>query len=124
MHNAILIHLIFFLVELLAYKVEQEKCIVSDLQKTLNEEQEKANNVRKLLVVEQNTVRDLKSELCECRQDKERLLKSLDEVQKEVLQLRCGPTGKAPPSSPVLPSGFWPNNAGSHVAPATFLALK
>ncbi|XP_022452521.2 pericentrin isoform X2 [Delphinapterus leucas] len=75
-------------VELLAYKVEQEKCIVSDLQKTLNEEQEKANNVRKLLVVEQNTVRDLKSELCECRQDKERLLKSLDEVQKEVLQLR------------------------------------
>lgn len=57
-NNAILIHLIFFLVELLVYKFEQEKCIVSDLQKTLNEEQEKANNVRKLLVVEQNTVRD------------------------------------------------------------------
>ncbi|XP_061049741.1 pericentrin isoform X3 [Eubalaena glacialis] len=75
-------------VELLAYKVEQEKGIVSDLQKTLNEEQEKANDVRKLLVVEQNTVRDLKSELCECRQDNERLLKSLNEVQKEVLQLR------------------------------------
>nr|XP_058921532.1 pericentrin isoform X8 [Kogia breviceps] len=75
-------------VELLAYKVEQEKCIVSDLQKTLNEEQEKANNVQKLLVVEQNTVRGLKSELCECRQDKERLLKSLGEVQKEILQLR------------------------------------
>ncbi|XP_043330588.1 pericentrin isoform X11 [Cervus canadensis] len=75
-------------VELLAYKVEQEKCIASDLQKTLNEEQEKANNVRKLLVVEQNAVRDLKSELCECRQDNERLLKSLSDVQKEVLQLR------------------------------------
>ncbi|XP_070233953.1 pericentrin isoform X10 [Bos mutus] len=75
-------------VELLAYKVEQEKCIASDLQKTLNEEQEKANNVRKLLVAEQNAVRDLKSELCECRQDNERLLKSLNEVQKEVLQLR------------------------------------
>ncbi|KAB0373803.1 hypothetical protein FD755_014059 [Muntiacus reevesi] len=75
-------------VELLAYKVEQEKCIASDLQKTLNEEQEKANNVRKLLVVEQNAVRDLKSELCECRQDNERLLKSLNDVQKEVLQLR------------------------------------
>ncbi|CAN0530581.1 unnamed protein product, partial [Rangifer tarandus platyrhynchus] len=75
-------------VELLAYKVEQEKCIASNLQKTLNEEQEKANNVRKLLVVEQNAIRDLKSELCECRQDNERLLKSLNDVQKEVLQLR------------------------------------
>ncbi|KAM5334044.1 pericentrin isoform 2-T2 [Glossophaga mutica] len=75
-------------VELLAYKVEQEKCIASDLQKTLNEEQEKANNVRKLLAVEQNTVKALKSELCECKQDNERLLKSLDDVQKEVLQLR------------------------------------
>ncbi|KAJ8793654.1 hypothetical protein J1605_003662 [Eschrichtius robustus] len=81
-------------VELLAYKVEQEKGIVSDLQKTLNEEQEKANDVRKLLVVEQSTVRDLKSELCECRQDNERLLKSLNEVQKEVLQLRSVLDGK------------------------------
>ncbi|XP_054435390.1 pericentrin isoform X13 [Pteronotus mesoamericanus] len=75
-------------VELLAYKVEQEKCIASDLQKTLSEEQEKANNVRKLLVVEQNTVKTLKSELCECKQDNERLLKSLNDVQMEVLQLR------------------------------------
>ncbi|XP_072826988.1 pericentrin [Vicugna pacos] len=75
-------------VELLAYKVEQEKCIASDLQKTLNEEQEKANHVRKLLVVEQSAVRDLKSELCECKQDNERLLQSLNDVQKEVLQLR------------------------------------
>ncbi|EPY77860.1 pericentrin (kendrin)-like protein [Camelus ferus] len=75
-------------VELLAYKVEQEKCIASDLQKTLNEEQEKANHVRKLLVVEQSAVRDLKSELCECKQDNERLLRSLNDVQKEVLQLR------------------------------------
>ncbi|XP_055271726.1 pericentrin isoform X5 [Moschus berezovskii] len=81
-------------VELLAYKVEQEKCIASDLQKTLNEEQEKANNVRKLLVAEQHTVRDLKSELCECRQDNERLLKSLEDVQKEVLQLRSMLDGK------------------------------
>lgn len=124
MNNAILIHLIFFLVELLVYKFEQEKCIVSDLQKTLNEEQEKANNVRKLLVVEQNTVRDLKSELCECRQDKERLLKSLDEVQKEVLQLRCGPTGKAPTSSPVLPSGFRPEQCWKSRGPCHVLGLE
>ncbi|XP_023594868.1 pericentrin [Trichechus manatus latirostris] len=75
-------------VELLAYKVEQEKCIASDLQKTLSQEQEKVTGVRKLLVSEQNAVRDLKTELCECKQENERLLKSLSDVQKEVLQLR------------------------------------
>ncbi|KAK2509725.1 hypothetical protein MC885_020991, partial [Smutsia gigantea] len=75
-------------VELLAYKVEQEKCIASDLQKTLSEEQEKASNVQKLLVVEQKAVKDLKSELCECKEDNERLLASLNSAQKEVLQLR------------------------------------
>ncbi|XP_026350335.1 pericentrin isoform X3 [Ursus arctos] len=75
-------------VELLAYKVEQEKRIASDVQKTLNEEQEKASSVRKLLVVEQTVVRDLRSELHECKQDNERLLASLSEAQKEVLQLR------------------------------------
>ncbi|XP_006894104.1 PREDICTED: pericentrin [Elephantulus edwardii] len=75
-------------VELLAYKVEQEKCIANGLQKTLSEEQEKASSVRKLLVLEQNAVKDLKSELCECKQENERLLKSLNDVQKEVLQLR------------------------------------
>ncbi|XP_014437446.2 pericentrin isoform X2 [Tupaia chinensis] len=75
-------------VELLAYKVEQEKCIASDLQKTLSEEQEKASHVQKLLVVEQNTVKELRSELSECKQENERLLQSLNDVQKEVLQLR------------------------------------
>ncbi|KAM9254260.1 pericentrin [Dugong dugon] len=75
-------------VELLAYKVEQEKCIASDLQKTLSQEQEKVTGVRKLLVSEQNAVRDLKTELCECKQENERLLRSLSDVQKEVLQLR------------------------------------
>ncbi|KAM8816839.1 pericentrin [Rhynchonycteris naso] len=75
-------------VELLAYKVEQEKCIAGELQKTLSEEQEKANHIQKLLVMEQNTVKALKSELCECKQDNERLLKSLSDVEKEVLQLR------------------------------------
>ncbi|XP_045396827.1 pericentrin isoform X3 [Lemur catta] len=81
-------------VELLAYKVEQEKCIASDLQKTLSEEQEKANGVRKLLAAEQSAVKALKSELCECRQENERLLKSLDDVQQEVLQLRSMLDGK------------------------------
>ncbi|XP_069330976.1 pericentrin [Eulemur rufifrons] len=81
-------------VELLAYKVEQEKCIASDLQKTLSEEQEKAGGVRKLLAAEQSAVKALKSELCECRQENERLLKSLDDVQQEVLQLRSLLDGK------------------------------
>lgn len=88
--NAVLCSSISFLVELLAYKVEQEKCIASDLQKTLSEEQEKASDVRQLLLVEENTVRALKSELCECKQDNERLLESLSDVQREVLQLRYG----------------------------------
>ena len=108
----------------MAYKVEQEKGIASDLQKTLNEEQEKANNVRKLLVAEQNAVRDLKSELCECRQDNERLLKSLNDVQKEVLQLRCGPPARLPLLA-VLSLGFWAKLSACCVVPTTFFpALK
>lgn len=43
-------------------------------------------------MAEQSVAKALKSELCECRQDNERLLQSLSDVQKEVLQLRCGPT--------------------------------
>ncbi|XP_074245470.1 pericentrin isoform X2 [Saimiri boliviensis] len=75
-------------VELLTYKVEQEKSIAGDLQKTLREEEEKAHGLQKLLAAEQSAVRDLKSELCGCRQESERLSGSLHEVQQEVLQLR------------------------------------
>uniref|UniRef100_A0A2K5S9Z1 Pericentrin n=1 Tax=Cebus imitator TaxID=2715852 RepID=A0A2K5S9Z1_CEBIM len=75
-------------VELLTYKVEQEKSIAGDLQKTLREEEDKANGLQKFLAAEQSAVRDLKSELCECRQESERLSGSLHEVQQEVLQLR------------------------------------
>uniref|UniRef100_A0A8C5NXE5 Pericentrin (kendrin) n=1 Tax=Jaculus jaculus TaxID=51337 RepID=A0A8C5NXE5_JACJA len=74
-------------VELLAYKVEQEKCIASNLQKTLSKEQEKASEVQKHLVVEQSTVHDLKSELHESKQENAKLLESLKEAQQEVLQL-------------------------------------
>ncbi|XP_052600604.1 pericentrin isoform X11 [Peromyscus californicus insignis] len=81
-------------VELLAYKVEQEKCIAHDLQKTLNQEQEKASDVRKLLMVEQSAVQDLKSELHACKQENTRLLESLDQVQQEVLRLRAMLDGK------------------------------
>ncbi|XP_008062764.1 pericentrin [Carlito syrichta] len=81
-------------VELLAYKVEQEKCIASDLQRTLREEQEKASSVWKLLVAEQSTAKELRAELRECRQDNERLLQSLHDVQQEVVQLRSVLDGK------------------------------
>ncbi|KAM6162809.1 LOW QUALITY PROTEIN: pericentrin-like [Erethizon dorsatum] len=81
-------------VELLAYKVEQEKCIASDLQKTLSEEQERARGVRQLLAVEQSTVQDLQSELHKCQQENTRLLESLGEAQREVLQLRSLLDGK------------------------------
>ncbi|XP_021112114.1 pericentrin isoform X1 [Heterocephalus glaber] len=81
-------------VELLAYKVEQEKCIASDLQKTLSEEQERARGVRQLLAVEQSAVQDLQSELRECQQENARLLESLGEAQHEVLQLRSLLDGK------------------------------
>ncbi|XP_011241686.1 pericentrin isoform X7 [Mus musculus] len=77
-------------VELLAYKVEQEKCIANELQKTLSKEQETASDVRKRLVVEQNAVQDLKSELHACKQENTSLLESLDKVQQEVLRLRYG----------------------------------
>lgn len=95
MNNAILCFLSFS-VELLAYKVEQEKCIASDLQKTLTEEQERARNVRQLLAVEQSAVQDLQSELRKCQQENTRLLESLSEAQREVLQLRCGPAWPVP----------------------------
>ncbi|KAL1771697.1 pericentrin isoform X5 [Sigmodon hispidus] len=81
-------------VELLAYKVEQEKCIANDLQKTLNKEQEKASDARKLLMAEQSAVQDLKSELHACKQENTRLLESLDKVQQEVLRLRAMLDGK------------------------------
>lgn len=77
-----------FSVELLAYKLEQEKQIAADLQRTLKEEQEKACSTRKLLAGEQTAGRDLRAELRECKQDNERLLASLGEAQKEVLRLR------------------------------------
>ncbi|KAM5281215.1 LOW QUALITY PROTEIN: pericentrin [Ctenodactylus gundi] len=81
-------------VELLAYKVEQEKCIANDLQKTLSEEQERARGVRQLLGVEQSMVQDLQAELRECKEENARLLESLSEVQREVLQLRSLLDGK------------------------------
>nr|XP_020829055.1 pericentrin [Phascolarctos cinereus] len=75
-------------IELLEYKVEQEKCLVRDLQKTLAEEQEKGTESQKLLLVAQNTAQGLKSELEGCRQEKETLSQSLRDAQQEAGHLR------------------------------------
>ncbi|XP_072496859.1 pericentrin isoform X4 [Notamacropus eugenii] len=75
-------------IELLEYKVEQERCLVSDLQKTLTEEQEKGTENQKLLLAAQNATQELKSELEECKHEKETLAQSLRDAQKEAAHLR------------------------------------
>lgn len=65
--------------------------------------------------MEEHAVRALKSELCECKQDNDRLLESLSDVQREVLQLRysCAPASVAQvlakaPCSRGFPAGSSP----------------
>ncbi|KAM6132001.1 LOW QUALITY PROTEIN: pericentrin [Phoenicopterus ruber ruber] len=72
-------------VELLEYKLQQEKSIVSDLHSTLAEEQKRASETCDLLNQEKAA---LKSELYESKQENERLQKSLEELQREINQLR------------------------------------
>ncbi|XP_042327115.1 LOW QUALITY PROTEIN: pericentrin [Sceloporus undulatus] len=73
-------------VELLEYKLQQEKSIASDLQASLKSEQEKASEVHELLKQEHTAIFNLKSDLCESKQVNERLQKSLQELQKEVVK--------------------------------------
>ncbi|KAH0621760.1 hypothetical protein JD844_023381 [Phrynosoma platyrhinos] len=75
-------------VELLEYKLQQEKSIASDLQASLKREQEKASEVHELLKQEHTVIFNLKSDLCESKQVNERLQKSLQELQKEVVKYR------------------------------------
>ncbi|XP_074452392.1 pericentrin isoform X2 [Larus michahellis] len=72
-------------VELLEYKLQQEKSIVSDLHSTLSEEQKRASETYDLLNQEKAA---LKLELYESKQENERLQKSLEELQREINQLR------------------------------------
>uniref|UniRef100_A0A8C8S5U0 Pericentrin n=1 Tax=Pelusios castaneus TaxID=367368 RepID=A0A8C8S5U0_9SAUR len=74
-------------VELLEYKLQQEKTIANDLQNSLNGEQEKASKIHELLMQEQSAVSDLKSELYKSKQENESLQKSLQELQTEINQL-------------------------------------
>nr|XP_013807565.1 PREDICTED: pericentrin [Apteryx mantelli mantelli] len=73
-------------VELLEYKLQQEKSIVSGLQSTLAEEQKRASKTRELLTQEQAAVSALKLELYESKQENERLQNSLEELQREINQ--------------------------------------
>ncbi|XP_068264118.1 pericentrin isoform X2 [Nyctibius grandis] len=73
-------------VELLEYKLQEEKSVVSDLQCTLTEEQKRASETSDLLNQEKAA---LKSELYESKQENEKLQKSLEELQREINQLRC-----------------------------------
>ncbi|XP_052530484.1 pericentrin isoform X9 [Tympanuchus pallidicinctus] len=75
-------------VELLEYKLQQEKCIVSDLHSTLSEEQKRASETCELLNQEKAAVSTLKSDLYERKQENERLQKSLEEHQREISKLR------------------------------------
>uniref|UniRef100_A0A8C2YBC4 Pericentrin n=1 Tax=Coturnix japonica TaxID=93934 RepID=A0A8C2YBC4_COTJA len=75
-------------VELLEYKLQQEKCIVSDLHSTLSEEQKRASETCELLNQEKAAVSTLKSDLYEHKQENERLQKSLEEHQREINKLR------------------------------------
>ncbi|TFJ99907.1 calmodulin-binding transcription activator 2 [Platysternon megacephalum] len=74
-------------VELLEYKVQQEKTIASDLQNSLSEEQERASEMHELLKQERSAVSDLKSELYESKEENESLQKSLQKLQREINQL-------------------------------------
>ncbi|KAJ7344427.1 hypothetical protein JRQ81_000377 [Phrynocephalus forsythii] len=68
-------------VELLEYKLQQEKSIASDLQASLKIEHE-------LLKQEGAAISHLKSDLCESKQVNERLQKSLQELQKELVKYK------------------------------------
>uniref|UniRef100_A0A8C4WC90 Pericentrin n=1 Tax=Gopherus evgoodei TaxID=1825980 RepID=A0A8C4WC90_9SAUR len=75
-------------VELLEYKLQQEKTIANDLQNSLSEEQERASEMHELLKQERSVVSDLKSELSESKEENESLQTFLQKLQREILQLR------------------------------------
>ncbi|XP_058040331.1 pericentrin isoform X5 [Ahaetulla prasina] len=73
-------------VELLEYKLQQQQSISNDLQAFLKHEQEKASEMHELLKQEHTAILNLKSDLCESKQTNERLEKSLQDTQNEVIK--------------------------------------
>ncbi|XP_063173864.1 pericentrin isoform X3 [Candoia aspera] len=73
-------------VEQLEYKLQQQQSIADDLQASLKHEQEKASEMHELLKQEHTAILNLKSDLCESKQTNERLEKSLQKTQNEVIK--------------------------------------
>ncbi|XP_077172806.1 pericentrin isoform X2 [Paroedura picta] len=72
-------------VELLEYKLQQEKSIASDLQNSLKSEQEKSSEMHKLLKQEDTAIMNLKLDLSESKKTNEKLQMLLQNLQKEVM---------------------------------------
>ncbi|XP_070588469.1 pericentrin isoform X3 [Erythrolamprus reginae] len=73
-------------VELLEYKFQQQQSIANDLQASLKHEQEKASEMHELLKQEHTAILNLKSDLCDSKQTNERLEKSLQKTQNEIIK--------------------------------------
>ncbi|XP_054832360.1 pericentrin [Eublepharis macularius] len=89
-------------VELLEYKLQQEKSIAGDLQISLKSEQEKASEMHKLLKQEHTAIMNLKLDLSESKKTNEKLQKSLQDLQKEVIQYSSTLESKEKSMSAVL----------------------
>ncbi|MBN3295186.1 PCNT protein, partial [Amia calva] len=76
-------------VELLEYKLQQERTLVGDLQNSLTAEQTRSSEWRAHLRTEQEAVTELKKELAKSSQELQRASKAQQELQNEIRKLRC-----------------------------------
>lgn len=79
---------LFSVVELLEYKLQQEQIIANDLQNSLRAEQDRSAELRQHLQTEQTTVSDLKSDLSEVTIELEAALQTRHELQQNLQKLR------------------------------------
>ncbi|XP_053554864.1 pericentrin isoform X2 [Bombina bombina] len=75
-------------VELLEYKLQQEVSISEDLKSSLCREKERASEQHKLLIAEQSSANQLRTELGDARSEQERLINSHMELKTEMTRLR------------------------------------
>eukprot|EP00079_Xenopus_tropicalis_P017660 XP_004917947.1 PREDICTED: pericentrin isoform X3 [Xenopus tropicalis] len=75
-------------VELLEYKLQQEASIVADLNASLSREKERASEQHKLLLVEQGSVNQLRTQQEEWQLEQEKLVKTQKELQMDISTLR------------------------------------
>ncbi|KAL8173213.1 UNVERIFIED_CONTAM: hypothetical protein K2H54_042482, partial [Gekko kuhli] len=89
-------------VELLEYKLQQEKSLASDLQTSLKSEQEKASEMHKLLKQEDIAVMNLKLDLSESKKTNAKLQKAFQDLQKEVIKYNSALESKEKSMTSVL----------------------